>query len=90
MEELIQRCSWATTDLYKEYHDNEWGVPSHDDSYMFEMLILEGFQAGLSWITILNKRENFRKAFDNFENIRSMTATGIFKVVEPIKFSYLY
>ena len=67
MEELIQRCSWATTDLYKEYHDNEWGVPSHDDSYMFEMLILEGFQAGLSWITILNKRENFRKAFDNFD-----------------------
>ncbi|MDR2879200.1 MAG: DNA-3-methyladenine glycosylase I [Fusobacteriales bacterium] len=61
------RCGWANKDSEREYHDNEWGVPSHDDSYMFEMLILEGFQAGLSWITILSKRENFRKAFDNFD-----------------------
>ena len=66
MEETI-RCGWANKDSESEYHDNGWGVPSHDDSYMFEMLILEGFQAGLSWITILNKRENFRKAFDNFD-----------------------
>ena len=56
MEELIQRCSWATTDLYKEYHDNEWGKPVHDENKLFEMLILEGMQAGLSWLTILNKR----------------------------------
>ena len=61
------RCAWVTKDSEKDYHDNEWGVPSHDDLYMFEMLILEGFQAGLSWTTILNKRENFRKAFDNFD-----------------------
>lgn len=54
MEELIQRCSWATTDLYKEYHDNEWGKPVHDENKLFEMLILEGMQAGLSWLTILN------------------------------------
>ena len=63
----VVRCGWANKDSERVYHDNEWGVPSHDDSYMFEMLILEGFQAGLSWITILNKRENFRKAFDNFD-----------------------
>jgi len=62
MEELIQRCSWATTDLYKEYHDNEWGKPVHDENKLFEMLILEGMQAGLSWLTILNKREAFRIA----------------------------
>ena len=67
MEELIQRCPWATTDLYKEYHDNEWGKPVHDENKLFEMLILEGMQAGLSWLTILNKREAFRIAFDNFD-----------------------
>ena len=67
MGELIQRCSWATTDLYKEYHDNEWGKPVHDENKLFEMLILEGMQAGLSWLTILNKREAFRIAFDNFD-----------------------
>ena len=66
MKETV-RCGWANKDSEREYHDNEWGVPSHDDSYIFEMLILEGFQAGLSWVTILNKRENFRKAFDNFD-----------------------
>ena len=66
MKEIV-RCGWANKDSERVYHDNEWGVPSHDDSYMFEMLILEGFQAGLSWITILNKRENFREAFDNFD-----------------------
>lgn len=62
-----KRCAWATTDLYKAYHDTEWGVPEHDDQKLFEMLILEGMQAGLSWITILNKREAFREAFDDFD-----------------------
>lgn len=65
---MIQRCGWSTSDpLYEEYHDKEWGVPVHDDRKLFEMLILEGAQAGLSWITILKKRENYRKAFDNFD-----------------------
>ena len=63
----IERCSWATTDLYKAYHDNEWGKPVHDDDKLFEMLILEGMQAGLSWLTVLNKRESFREAFDKFD-----------------------
>ena len=62
------RCAWCGTDeLYVKYHDEEWGVPVRDDQKMFEFLILESFQAGLSWITILRKRENFRKAFDNFD-----------------------
>jgi DNA-3-methyladenine glycosylase I len=62
------RCGWClSSDLYKEYHDREWGTPVYDDATLFEFLILETFQAGLSWITILNKRENFRKAFDNFD-----------------------
>lgn len=62
------RCGWSTSDpLYIKYHDDEWGVPCHNDRKLFEMLILEGFQAGLSWITILKKRKNFRKAFDNFD-----------------------
>ena len=61
------RCGWCgSTDLYKKYHDEEWGLPNYDDNHLFEMLILEGNQAGLSWSTILNKRENFRKAFDGF------------------------
>ena len=62
------RCAWTTNDpLYLKYHDEEWGVPVHDDRKLFEMLILEGAQAGLSWITILRKRENYRKAFDKFD-----------------------
>lgn len=62
------RCAWCGTDpLYVAYHDNEWGVPVHDDRKLFEMLNLEGAQAGLSWITILRKREHYRKAFDNFD-----------------------
>lgn len=62
------RCSWCGTDpLYVEYHDEEWGVPHHDDRHLFEMLILEGAQAGLSWITILRKRPAYRKAFDGFD-----------------------
>ena len=61
------RCEWCTNDpIYKNYHDNEWGKPNHNDNHLFEMLILEGAQAGLSWLTILKKRENYRKAFDNF------------------------
>lgn len=63
-----KRCNWCGNDpLYVEYHDTEWGVPVYDDDKLFEFLILETFQAGLSWITILRKRENFRKAFDNFD-----------------------
>lgn len=65
---LKTRCPWCGDDpLYVKYHDEEWGVPLHDDKKLFEFLILEGFQAGLSWRTILYKRENFRKAFDNFD-----------------------
>jgi DNA-3-methyladenine glycosylase I len=62
----MPRCSWATTEPAITYHDEEWGVPVHDDRVLFEFLILEGAQAGLSWITILKKRENYRKAFDGF------------------------
>lgn len=68
MKKPIVRCDWVTQDpLYIQYHDNEWGKPVYDDATQFEFLILETFQAGLSWITILRKRENFRKAFDNFD-----------------------
>lgn len=64
----MSNCTWPGNDaLMKEYHDNEWGVPLHDDNKLFEFLILDAFQAGLSWKTILHKRENFRKAFDNFD-----------------------
>ncbi len=64
----IQKCGWCLGDpLYEAYHDEEWGVPVKDDDTLFEFLILETFQAGLSWITILRKRENFRNAFDNFD-----------------------
>jgi len=62
----MPRCPWATTELAIAYHDKEWGVPVHVDRMLFEFLILEGAQAGLSWITILKKRENYRKAFDGF------------------------
>src|SRR6266498_1930443 len=63
----VYRCRWARTDLSIEYHDREWGVPVHDDHKLFEFLVLEGAQAGLSWETILKKRENYRAAFDNFQ-----------------------
>ena len=66
----MQRCSWPKSELDIAYHDTEWGVPVHDDRRLFEMLILEGAQAGLSWATILNKRENYRKAFDGFEAVK--------------------
>ncbi len=64
----LERCSWCESDpLYREYHDREWGVPLHDDRKLFEFLVLEGAQAGLSWLTILKKRENYRRAYDNFD-----------------------
>ena len=63
----MQRWQWAKTDLYVQYHDTEWGVPIHDDRLLFEFLILEGAQAGLSWEMILKKRENYREAFDQFD-----------------------
>jgi DNA-3-methyladenine glycosylase I len=63
----MRRCAWAKTELSIEYHDKEWGVPLHDDRALFEFLILEGAQAGLSWETVLRKRDNFRRAFDRFD-----------------------
>jgi DNA-3-methyladenine glycosylase I len=63
----LNRCAWAKGDLYIAYHDQEWGAPVHDDRLLFEFLFLEGAQAGLSWITILKKRDNYRLAFDNFD-----------------------
>jgi DNA-3-methyladenine glycosylase I len=65
--QVRQRCSWARGDKYIAYHDEEWGVPLHDDGALFELLILEGAQAGLSWSTILNKRDRYRKVFDGFD-----------------------
>ena len=68
---MSERCPWAAKDpLYLPYHDEEWGVPSHDDRHLFEMLVLEGAQAGLSWLTILRKREHYRRAFDGFDPAR--------------------
>ena len=65
---MKKRCEWCGSDpLYTAYHDNEWGVPAHDDRHLFEMLVLEGAQAGLSWLTILRKREGYRQAFDGFD-----------------------
>lgn len=65
---MKNRCEWCGSDpLYVSYHDNEWGVPAYDDRHLFEMLVLEGAQAGLSWLTILRKREQYRRAFDNFD-----------------------
>jgi DNA-3-methyladenine glycosylase I len=73
------RCRWAKSDLSIAYHDREWGVPVHDDRTLFEFLILEGAQAGLSWETILRKRENYRRAFDNFD-VAKVAAYGSRKV----------
>jgi len=79
MEEL-KRCPWVIKDeLYRQYHDNEWGVPVYDDQLLFEYLVLESFQAGLSWHTVLKKRENFRKALDHF-NFKLISAYGEDKV----------
>ncbi len=65
----IKRCAWVdeNSQLYKDYHDKEWGIPVHDDRLLFEMLILEGAQAGLSWLTVLKKRKNYKRLFDNFD-----------------------
>jgi len=82
---MKHRCFWVTdNELYKKYHDQEWGVPVYDDKKLFEFLILETFQAGLSWLTILNKRENFRKAFDNF-NCKKIALYSEIKYQELLK-----
>ena len=76
------RCPWAGSDpVYLQYHDHEWGVPEHEDRKLFEMLLLEGAQAGLSWITILRKREHYRQAFDRFD-ARTIAGYGNAKVAE--------
>jgi DNA-3-methyladenine glycosylase I len=80
----IIRCGWSVSDpLYIAYHDEEWGTPSHDDRHLFEMLVLEGAQAGLSWITILRKRKAYKKAFDNFtpEKVAGYTANKVAKLL---------
>ncbi len=66
----MTRCPWAVGEIYERYHDEEWGVPCHDERHLFEMLNLEGAQAGLSWITILKRREGYRAVFDNFDPTR--------------------
>jgi DNA-3-methyladenine glycosylase I len=79
-----KRCKWVSdSELYKRYHDEEWGVPNYDDQHLFEMLILEGAQAGLSWITILKKREGYRKTFDQFnaEKIAKYTDKKLEKIL---------
>src|SRR3989339_1397656 len=79
---MKERCSWSTKDpLYIQYHDEEWGVPVHDDKKLFEFLILEGVQAGLSWLTVLRKRENYRKAYDDFD-VRKVAVYGQDKIDE--------
>ena len=79
------RCAWCKGDaLYEQYHDEEWGQPVYDDKKLFEFLLLETFQAGLSWITILRKRENFRKAFDNF-NYKKIAAYEQDKIDELLQ-----
>ncbi|MEO8574173.1 MAG: DNA-3-methyladenine glycosylase I [Pyrinomonadaceae bacterium] len=78
----MKRCSWPTNELSIRYHDEEWGKPLHDDRGLFEFLILEGAQAGLSWDTILRKRENYRKAFDGFDVNKIARYTG--KKVEKL------
>ncbi len=67
---MVDRCDWAKSDIMIDYHDNEWGVPMHDDNKLFELLMLECNQAGLTWETILKRRENYRKAFDKFDPVK--------------------
>ena len=86
----VTRCAWAGDDpLYIRYHDEEWGIPTHDDERLFEMLLLECAQAGLSWITILRKRENYREAFDHFsaEAIQPLESAGYAR--EVVHFRWL-
>ena len=82
----MKRCFWVDekSEIYVKYHDEEWGVPKYDDHELFELLILESFQAGLSWITVLKKREAFRKAFDNFD-IKKVTSYDENKIEELMK-----
>jgi len=81
------RCAWATTDAMIQYHDDEWGVPSRDDQHLFEMLILEGAQAGLSWSTILNKREGYRTLFAGFDidKVARFTEKDIERIVQDAR-----
>ncbi|SAK84965.1 DNA-3-methyladenine glycosylase I [Caballeronia ptereochthonis] len=81
------RCAWATTDAMVQYHDHEWGVPSRDDQHLFEMLVLEGAQAGLSWSTILNKREGYRALFAGFEidKVARFTEKDIERIVQDAR-----
>ena len=82
---MKKRCDWCGNDpLYVKYHDEEWGLPVHDDRKLFELLVLEGAQAGLSWITILRKRENYRKAFDNFDIVK-VSSYGEQKITELLQ-----
>lgn len=83
MQQTCKRCAWVNekSDIYKDYHDHEWGVPIVEDAKLYEMFLLECFQAGLSWITILKKRENFRAAFDGF-NVGKIAQYGDKKVEE--------
>jgi DNA-3-methyladenine glycosylase I len=81
----LTRCEWCSNDpLYQSYHDNEWGEPTHDDRDLFELLVLEGAEAGLSWITILKKRENYRRVFDNFD-VRKVAQYDDAKVQELLQ-----
>lgn len=84
MSEPIHRCAWAAKEVFHDYHDREWGVPIHDDQALFELLILEGAQAGLSWQTILTKREAYRKAFARF-NPRSVARFDAAKQAELLQ-----
>ena len=78
------RCHWVTENpIYIDYHDNEWGVPSHDERYLFETLVLESFQSGLSWEIILNKRDGFREAFDNFD-VKKVAKYDVDKIKELV------
>jgi len=82
----MYRCSWLdeTSEIYVKYHDNEWGVPKYDDRELFELLVLESFQAGLSWLTVLKKREAFRNAFDDFD-VEKVASYGQAKVEELLQ-----
>ena len=83
LPQCVLRCTWATNDRLIQYHDMEWGVPLHDDKRLFEFLILEGAQAGLSWHTVLQKREAFRAAFDQF-NAERMASYTVSKIQELV------
>ncbi len=84
MKALKKRCGWASDPLNQTYHDQEWGIPVHDDAIFFEFLTLEGAQAGLSWLTVLKKRENYRKAFAQF-NVKKVARFSSKKIAELLK-----